>query len=190
MIPRSVSGQPDQWIGIDCGSNVSTSTFQLIWQTDEEFIKSGMNYFIPDDSQQQQALAIFNTLRAFTDQNKNCYTLPRTSSNGYFIRAAFLYANYDGKSMPPTFDLQIDGNKWTSVVTSPTDYTYYEILYWPQNSNISVCLARTQSDQFPFISSLEAWPIYYGMYTDLMSKNLAWLKSYRYDYGSTTGILG
>ncbi|KAH6766209.1 hypothetical protein C2S52_017192 [Perilla frutescens var. hirtella] len=180
-------GQPDSWIGIDCGSNRSTATFGLIWQPDEEFIKSGTNRVIPDDT--TTSLAIFQTLRVFTDQNKNCYTLPRTSSYGYFIRAAFLYANYDGLSRPPTFDLEIDGNKWTTVVTSSTDYTYYEILYWTQNRNISVCLARTQNDQFPFISSLESWTISYDMYT-VMSHDMAWLKSYRYDYGPNNGILG
>lgn len=181
------SGQPDSWIGIDCGSNKSTPTFGLIWDTDEAFIKSGTNHLVPANTPIN--LAIFQTLRVFTDQNKNCYTLPRTSSYGYFIRAAFLYANYDGLSRPPTFDLEIDGNKWTSVVTTLADYTFYEILYWTQKPNMSVCLARTQSDEFPFISSLEAWPIDYDMYTGL-SQDLAWLTSYRYNYGPNDGILG
>ncbi|XP_047943542.1 probable LRR receptor-like serine/threonine-protein kinase At1g05700 [Salvia hispanica] len=180
-------GQPDSWIGIDCGSNKSTATFDLIWDTDEAYIKLGTNHLVPDST--LISLVIFQTLRVFTDQNKNCYTLPKTSSYGYFIRAAFLYANYDGQSRPPTFDLEIDGNKWTTVVTTPTDYTFYEILYWSQKRNISVCLATTNKDEIPFISSLEAWPIYYTMYTGL-SRDMAWLTTYRYDYGSSNGVLG
>ncbi|XP_042067995.1 probable LRR receptor-like serine/threonine-protein kinase At1g05700 [Salvia splendens] len=180
-------GQPDSWIGIDCGSNKSTATFDLIWDTDEAYIKSGTNHLVPNST--LISLVTFQTLRVFTDQNKNCYTLPKTSSYGYFIRATFLYANYDGQSRPPTFDLEIDGNKWTTVVTTPTDYTFYEILYWSQKRNISVCLATTNKDEFPFISSLEAWPIYYTMYTGL-SRDMAWLTTYRYDYGSSNGVFG
>ncbi|KAI6685700.1 hypothetical protein NL676_031613 [Syzygium grande] len=33
----------------------------------------------------------------------------------YFIRAAFYYGNYDHLSRPPTFNLEFDGNKWTTV---------------------------------------------------------------------------
>ncbi|XP_057782760.1 probable LRR receptor-like serine/threonine-protein kinase At1g05700 [Salvia miltiorrhiza] len=183
----SAQGQPDSWIGIDCGSNKSTATFGLIWDTDEAFIKSGTNHLVPDNTLID--LVTFQTLRAFTDQNKNCYTLPRSSDNGYFIRAAFLYANYDGQSRPPTFDLEIDGNKWTTVVTTPTDYAFYEILYWTHKPNISVCLATTHKDEFPFISTLEAWPISYDMYTGL-SRDLGWLTTYRYAYGSNTEVFG
>lgn len=111
------------------------------------------------------------------------------SSYWYFVRAAFLYANYDGKSSPPTFGLEIDGNKWTTVVTSSTEYTYYEIIYWSEKRNMSVCLARTKDVEFPFISSLEAWPISDGMYTAL-NQDLGWMSSYRYDYGPNNGILG
>ncbi|XP_041995604.1 probable LRR receptor-like serine/threonine-protein kinase At4g29180 [Salvia splendens] len=161
-------GQPDSWIGIDCGSNKSTSTFDFIWDTDEACIKSGTNHLVPNST--IISFVTFQTLRVFTDQNKNCYTLPKTSSYGYFIRAAFLYANYDGQSRPPTFDLEIDGNKWTTRI-------------------ISVCLATTNKDEIPFISSLEAWPIYYTMYTGL-SRDMAWLSTYRYDYGSSIGVLG
>ncbi|RVW57063.1 putative LRR receptor-like serine/threonine-protein kinase [Vitis vinifera] len=44
--------------------------------------------------------------------------------------------------------------------------------------NISVCLARTHDNQFPFISSLELWPMDDDMYEG-MSRDLAWHQSYR-----------
>ncbi|KAI3450470.1 hypothetical protein Pfo_007135 [Paulownia fortunei] len=179
--------QQDSWIRIDCGANRSTPTNGVLWQIDEAFIKTGTNHLIPND--RVKPLSYLNTLRAFTEQNKNCYTLPALAMNRYFIRAVFFYANYDGLSNPPSFDLQIDGNKVVTVVSSSTEVRYYEILYWCQRSSISVCLARTQSDQFPFISSLEAWSIPDTMYAR-MSQDLAWLNSYRYNYGTDVGITG
>ncbi|PIN23959.1 Non-specific serine/threonine protein kinase [Handroanthus impetiginosus] len=178
--------QPDSWIGIDCGANRSTTTNGILWQPDDTFIQTGTNHLIPN---QNQSLAILNTLRVFTQQNKNCYTLPAQTEDRYFLRAIFFYANYDGLSRPPTFDLQIDGNKWVTIVSSSTEVLYYEILYLSQRPNISVCLARTQNEQFPFISSLEAWKIPSTMYTR-MSQNSAWLNSYRYNYDQPDSWIG
>ncbi|KAA8549548.1 hypothetical protein F0562_001434 [Nyssa sinensis] len=131
-----------------------------------------------------------NSLRSFTQQNKNCYTLPITTQTArYFIRAMFKYGNYDGNSNPPTFDLEIDGNKWTTVVSSSATIVYHEVIYTSKGDNISVCLARTQAKQFPFISSLEALPLPDTMYTG-MSRELAWLNTYRYNYGAEDWIVG
>lgn len=71
------------------------------------------------------------------------------------IRASFYYGNYDNKSSPPKFDLQYDGNYWTTVETTSTDYVDYELIYVMKRKSISVCLAQTEQGQFPFISSLE-----------------------------------
>ncbi|WJZ88800.1 hypothetical protein VitviT2T_008069 [Vitis vinifera] len=81
-------------------------------------------------------------------------------------------------SKPPTFDLEFDGNKWVTVVNSLNDYIYYELMYANKADNISVCLARTHDNQFPFISSLELWPMDDDMYEG-MSRDLAWHQSYR-----------
>lgn len=134
-------------------------------------------------------LTYLNTLRAFTEQNKNCYTLPAIAMSRYIITAMFFYANYDSLSAPPTFDLQIDGNKIVTVVSSSDKIQYYEIIYRCQKANMSVCLARTHDGQFPFISSLEAWRIPSTMYTG-MSQDLAWINTYRYNYGTDNWITG
>ncbi|PKI61976.1 hypothetical protein CRG98_017702 [Punica granatum] len=62
-----------------------------------------------------------NPLCVFTEQNKNHYILPVTTSRRYFIKEAFHYGNYDGLSQAPTFDLKFDGNKWTTVSTNFTN---------------------------------------------------------------------
>ncbi|KAL2470430.1 Leucine-rich repeat transmembrane protein kinase protein [Abeliophyllum distichum] len=177
----------DTWLGIDCGSATSTTTIGGVWQTDGAFIKTGTNQFVSSDN--FQTLALLNTLRAFPMQNKNCYALPARATR-YFIRAIFLYGNYDNLLKPPTFDLEIDGNKWMTVVSSSTEILHYEIIYTSTGDTISVCLARTQANQFPFISSLEAWPIFDSNAYIHMNRDLAWLNTYRYNYGANDWILG
>ncbi|KAK3010792.1 hypothetical protein RJ639_012606 [Escallonia herrerae] len=173
-----MNSHTSQWLAIDCGSFISTTENDIDWQTDDRFINTGSN-------QQLRVFSfeILDSFRLFTEQNKNCYTLPMSQPSRYFIRAAFNYGNYDKLSKPPPFDLEIDGNKWTTVVTSLTKIEFYEVIYTSRGDNVSVCFARTKANQFPFISSLEAWPIPDKMYTQ-MGRNLAWLNSYRYNYGT------
>eukprot|EP00261_Vitis_vinifera_P035001 XP_019076244.1 PREDICTED: probable LRR receptor-like serine/threonine-protein kinase At1g05700 [Vitis vinifera] len=186
---KTLSQDTTDWVRIDCGSEISYPSEEIWWQTDDEFIKTGKNKLVSRRS--YSSLELLNTLRVFTQQNKNCYTLPTPTPARYFIRAVFYYGNYDGLSKPPTFDLEFDGNKWATVETSLTDPSYYELVYANKGENISVCLARTYRDQFPFISSLELWPLPDNMYAG-MSRDSAWLQSYRYNYGAsdTDWIIG
>ncbi|XP_049933842.1 uncharacterized protein At1g24485-like [Nymphaea colorata] len=80
------------------------------------------------------------------------------------IRASFFYGNYDGKSSPPSFDLQFDGNHWASVTTSLDTSLYWEVIYAPKRGNISVCVAQTSLNQTSFISALEVKEFERGMY--------------------------
>lgn len=175
------------WVGIDCGSQTSQYKNELTWQTDEGFIKTGENKWISPNSKTK--LDQLRTLRVFKEQNKNCYSLPAPTTDRYFIRAMFHYGNYDGLSNPPTFDLQFDGNKWITVQTSLSDTIFHEVVYASKGNNISVCLARTQDNQFPFISMLEIWAIPDDSY-DIMTRDKAWIKAYRYSYGGSDVILG
>lgn len=170
---------------IDCGtdSSYTDSTDGSYWQSDENYIKTGTNRKVSTSRIEQ-----FNSLRAFTQQNKNCYTLQTPTQAKYFIRGSFYYGNYDGQSKPPNFDLEFNGNKWASVVTSATRLQFHELIYMPKGENISVCLARTQDKQFPFISILEIWPLDDNMYEG-MNGDLAWLRSYGYNYGGGSNDL-
>ncbi|MBN8143083.1 hypothetical protein J0J23_22530, partial [Vibrio vulnificus] len=86
----------------------------------------------------------------------------------------------------PTFDLEFDGNKWVTVETSMEYCVFYELIYPSKGHNISVCLARTQDEQYPFISMLEAWSLPEESYS-LMSLDTAWIKTYRLNYGAAAG---
>ncbi|PWA60197.1 malectin-like carbohydrate-binding domain-containing protein [Artemisia annua] len=98
---------------------------------------------------------VMNTLRVFTSRKKNCYSYPVTLGQKVLVRASFYYGNYDGLSKPPTFDLHFDGNFWTTVETSSTELTVHEITYVTKGDAVSVCVAKTKHDQFPFMSALE-----------------------------------
>ncbi|KAL4312947.1 hypothetical protein GQ457_01G038900 [Hibiscus cannabinus] len=176
------------WLRIDCGSDTSYKDANGdTWNSDDDYVKTGDNKQVaPSSSSEVEQL---NTLRVFSEQNKNCYTLPTPSSTRYLVRAMFWYGNYDGFSKPSTFDLEFDGNKWATVVTNMNNFTYYEMIYATRGDSISICLARTQDQQFPFISRLESIPLPDEMYPQ-MRRDMAWFNSYRYDYGANDTILG
>ncbi|KAF8397572.1 hypothetical protein HHK36_016492 [Tetracentron sinense] len=182
---RALSQATYEWVNIDCGTETNyEDRYGLQWVTDDEFIWTGKNKQV---SSSVVVLEQMESLRFFTEQNKNCYSIPASTGVRYFIRAAFFYGNYDGISNPPTFDLEIDGNKWVTVVTSITETVYHEVIYMAKGENISVCVTRTRDNEFPFISSIETWPLPKEMYAG-MDRNFAWLKSYRYRYGGTDTI--
>lgn len=162
-----VNGLPDSldhvgwWI--DCGSEVTrVDPNMTMWDTEEDFTRSGINKRVLD----QQPLDEMNTLRVFPDQtDQNCYTFPPTmflhKTLRYVIRAGFFYGNYDGLSNPPTFDLHLNGGKWSTVNTaSRSGPIYHEIVYCLQKSAIlTVCLVQTRDGEVPFISTLEFMPL-------------------------------
>ncbi|KAK1272248.1 putative LRR receptor-like serine/threonine-protein kinase MEE39 [Acorus gramineus] len=174
------------WLTIDCGAQSDNNNNGINWTTDDRYIKTGENKQV---LQNKTTLAdqMLN-LRYFKDQNKNCYTLPSFKDMKYLIRAGFYYGNYNGLSKPPVFDLQFDGNTWVTVVSLIDEPVYYEVIYLARGDVISICLARTRENEFPFISSLEAVPLSDGMYQS-MSSDYAYLTSYRYHFGED-GIIG
>ncbi|MBA0795127.1 hypothetical protein Gohar_006028, partial [Gossypium harknessii] len=176
------------WVRIDCGSDTSYKDSNGdTWDSDDDYIKTGDNKQVASTSSSD--IEQLNTLRVFSEQNKNCYTIPTPTSTRYFMRAMFWYGNYDGHSKPPTFDLEFDGNKWATVVTNTTSFTYYEMIYATKGDSISICLARTRDQEFPFISRLESLPLPDDMYPQ-MRRDMAWFISYRYNYGADDRILG
>lgn len=164
---------------IDCGAE---NSYDKTWQTDKNYVGTGTNMEISDSRSDLQVTQL-NTLRVFKQQIKSCYTIPAPRKATYFIRAGFYYGNYDKLKDPPTFDIEFDGNKWATVETAmPPLFQYNEVVYKTQRSSISVCLSRTKEGQFPFISTLEIWPLADNMYR-LMDRDVAWFKNYRYNYG-------
>ncbi|KAJ6974454.1 LRR receptor-like serine/threonine-protein kinase [Populus alba x Populus x berolinensis] len=96
-----------------------------------------------------------SSLRVFTSRKKNFYFI-RVDKGPLLVRASFYYGNYDRTLSPPSFDLLIDGNHRTKVITSLDQLVCYEVVYVVESDATSICLAQTQPDQFPFISALES----------------------------------
>ncbi|KAL1558079.1 putative LRR receptor-like serine/threonine-protein kinaseisoform X1 [Salvia divinorum] len=128
---------------------------------------------------------VADTLRVFTTRNKNCYHIDSVKKGRVLVRASFYYGNYDGKSLPPKFDLHFDGNFWTTVQTSNTEFYYYEVTCVLKKESISVCLAQTEPSQFPFISALEVRSLESSMY-DYVNDSYPLLVWKRVAFGSKT----
>ncbi|XP_030546138.1 receptor-like protein kinase At3g21340 [Rhodamnia argentea] len=151
---------------IDCGSETSYDAVDgILWHTDSDFVKRGQNVQLPNGN--LSAERQISTLRFFPEQNKDCYSLPAAVQKRYFIRAVFFYGNYDGLSRPSSFGLEFDGDKWTTVSNSTAEPQYYEPVNTSWGDLISVCMARTQDEQYPFILALELWPLPDGMYATM-----------------------
>ncbi|KAL6577239.1 hypothetical protein OROMI_011515 [Orobanche minor] len=148
-----LSVSADVFLSIDCGSSSSYKDENLIdWTGDGEYVKNGESRSVQSGNSISR---VVDTMRVFTTRKKNCYHIESIRQGRVLVRATFYYGNYDNKSSPPLFDLQFDGNPWTTVETSSTEYVYYEVTYVMKKDSISVCIAQTNPGQFPFISSLE-----------------------------------
>ncbi|KAH9724744.1 hypothetical protein KPL70_007606 [Citrus sinensis] len=115
-------------------------------------------------------------MRVFSTRKKNWYSIKVDEDGGrVLLRASFYSGNYDGKDSPPVFDLQFDGNLWTTVNTSSSSYDVlsYETIYVVKRNFTSTCVvAQTKPGQLPFISAIEVRSLGVNMYSQIPS-NLA-----------------
>ncbi|XP_047969289.1 probable LRR receptor-like serine/threonine-protein kinase At1g05700 [Salvia hispanica] len=162
LLCTSLSTSADVFISIDCGSSFPYRDGNgIAWVGDDEYVQSGESRSVkPLNSWSHVA----DTLRVFTTRTKNCYHINSVKKGRVLVRASFYYGNYDGKSLPPTFAIHFDGNFWDTVQTSSSQFYYYEVTYVLKRDFISVCLAQTEPDQFPFISTLEVRSLESYMY--------------------------
>ncbi|GKV27221.1 hypothetical protein SLEP1_g36415 [Rubroshorea leprosula] len=148
-------------ISIDCGVNEDYPDEQsgIYYKSDSDFVKAGENKqvsprYILTHPQMGQML---QTLRSFPEGKKNCYNLKPEQGKGhhYMFRAMFYYGNYDGLQQPPSFEVYLGVNFWTTVSCS-NDMTFYynEIIQFLSTDTIDVCLVNTGSG-IPIISALE-----------------------------------
>ncbi|CAN8254985.1 unnamed protein product [Cochlearia groenlandica] len=157
-------------ISIDCGSTGSyVDSKNVTWVGDAGFVTTGESMKNVD-----VATKPFNTVRYFPTGQTNCYTnIPTTKGKKILARAKFYYENYDGKYLPPSFDVVIDGKHRDSIditessVNDEEAFYYTEVIFAPANESISLCLVRTSPSLNPFISSIEIYGLDDGMYEDL-----------------------
>eukprot|EP01018_Ginkgo_biloba_P026560 Gb_17959 [translate_table: standard] len=170
------------FISIDCGATESSTDERGIqWIPDNEYILTGETADVPEYINIDTPL---RTLRFFGERDKNCYALqPVTQGSKYLIRGTFYYGNYDNLGVPPTFDLFVDANPWIEVNTYTDRSIVREIVTLAQTNSISVCLARINPNQNPFISSLELRLLSPSMY-DIVANNYALISISRLNFGA------
>ncbi|XP_059315180.1 uncharacterized protein At1g24485-like [Lycium ferocissimum] len=176
----------DVFVSLDCGSSETYTDIEnfIVWLGDEDYMSNGESYVVQSNNSVSH---IMDTLRVFTSRNKNCYLIKVEKGGRVLIRASFNYGNYDGKSNPPSFSLQFDGNDWANVKTMSDQLVYYETIYVAKGEYLSVCLAQTVADQFPFISALEVRSLGSTMY-DHVDDNHPLFLNRRIAYGSNQTI--
>uniref|UniRef100_A0A7N0TWH6 non-specific serine/threonine protein kinase n=2 Tax=Kalanchoe fedtschenkoi TaxID=63787 RepID=A0A7N0TWH6_KALFE len=163
------------FISIDCGSTAAypDGTTGINYVPDDEFIDSGNKSAIAAQYKTNGLEKRFENVRSFPNGYRNCYTLrpKQEESTQYFMRAQFMYGNYDLRNHAPEFDLYIGVNLWTTVsFDSIGEVVTAEMLHVPSTNITNVCLVNKNLGT-PFISVLEL---------RLVDKNA---------YGSQTGTL-
>ncbi|PON88028.1 Mitogen-activated protein kinase kinase kinase, partial [Trema orientale] len=162
------------FISIDCGigenSSYTEQTTGINYVSDSAFLDNniGTSGTIALEYSESDTLeGQFYNVRSFPHGDKNCYTLKPEQGKGtkYLIRAGFLYGNYDGKGIVPTFDLYLGANKWDSVkLNNASSVTTVEIIHISPTDYVFVCLVNTGHGT-PFISALELRPLKNFSYT-------------------------
>lgn len=163
---------------------IYTDGNNIVWEGDDTLIQNGESRLVKNSSSVSQ---VMSTLRVFSTRKKNCYSVDVDKGIPVLVRASFYYGNYDGRSSPPTFDLQFDGNDWATVTTLMDLMVYYEVIYVPKGVSISVCVAQTKPNQLPFISALEVRSLGEGMY-DKGDPNLPLFLSRRFAFGANESV--
>ncbi|KAK9199784.1 hypothetical protein WN944_014977 [Citrus x changshan-huyou] len=177
------------FLSIDCGSSESyTDENGIEWTGDDAYIENGDSKTVPDKSLVPYPIS---TMRVFSTRKKNCHSIKVDEDGGrVLLRASFYYGNYDGKDSPPVFDLQFDGNFWTTVNTSFSSYDVlsYETIYVVKRNFTSICVAQTKPGQLPFISAIEVRSLGVNMYSQIPS-NLALHLIQRAAFGGNQTII-
>ncbi|KAF6171604.1 hypothetical protein GIB67_008190 [Kingdonia uniflora] len=149
------------FVSIDCGASSSyKDNHSITWVGDDSYTKSGENHFVQT---LDQVSHVATTLRVFMNNKKNCYSVKVDNGDRVLIRATFFYGNYDNKSSPPSFDLHYNGNLWANVISDDSEF-YYETVYSVKGDSVSICVAQTHPNHFPFISALEVRSLNSSMY--------------------------
>lgn len=151
------------FISLDCGLSPNQPPYNdpltgLTYSTDDGSVQSGKTGKI-----QKEFEEIFNKpslkLRYFPDGVRNCYSVNVTEGTSYLIKAVFVYGNYDGLDIYPSFDLYLGPNLWSTVdMKGRTNGTIEEIIHRTISKSLQVCLVKTGTSN-PFINTLELRPL-------------------------------
>ena len=128
----------------------------------------------------------YKNLRSFPEGTRNCYTLgPVNIGAKYRVKAEFFYGNYDGLQRPPTFDIYLGVNRWTTV--SAGEFARTEIIALAVADSVDVCLVKTGLG-IPFISELDLRPFSSSMYSQVNSTQSLFVNGGRTNFGGLKQI--
>ncbi|KAG9457920.1 hypothetical protein H6P81_002428 [Aristolochia fimbriata] len=153
--PRSPKG-----FFIDCGATESSVVNGLRYLPDAAFVSTGTPIRLSNSDLFPPTLL---TVRSFPldRHSKFCYVVPVYRSGKYLVRTTYFYGEVNGPdTLPPVFDLIVDGTLW-AVVNTTEDYirglsTYYEAVFLAKGRTMSICVAKNEyTDSDMFISTLE-----------------------------------
>ncbi|XP_057761992.1 probable LRR receptor-like serine/threonine-protein kinase At4g29180 [Arachis stenosperma] len=190
--------QQTGFISIDCGSPenlpYTDDVTNIKYSSDGSYIQTGVNknisteYAYPKNPNLPEPLS---DLRSFPQGVRNCYGLiAGRKGNLHFIRASFLYGNYDGENNLPEFDLYVGVNFWSSVTfRNASEEVVLEIISMAESDVTNVCLVN-KGKGTPFISALELRPIYSPIYNAEFGESSSLLLFKRWDIGSIINASG
>ncbi|RWR78140.1 putative leucine-rich repeat receptor-like serine/threonine-protein kinase isoform X1 [Cinnamomum micranthum f. kanehirae] len=185
----TVHSQPG-FISIDCGIAEGSGyrqRGQINYVSDVKFIDSDINRDLPNRAFLDKYSRRYMNVRSFPDGDRNCYTLrPVDKGSKYLIRAGFLYGNYDGQNLSPTFDLYLGVDWWATVQKPTRNMQLFEIITSATMDFVSVCLVNTGKGA-PFISVLVLRPLANSMYNATNEDQSLKLIG-RFDVGSATSV--
>nr|XP_011465700.1 PREDICTED: uncharacterized protein At1g24485-like [Fragaria vesca subsp. vesca] len=174
------------FLSIDCGFNGS-STYKhknsILWSGDDAYI---------NNKHESQALQYMDTeddwstsIRIFPTLKKNCYTIPvDKAGQRILVRASFYHWGFYDNKTSPTFELQFDGTYWATV--NKPNIASYEAIYIAKQNTTTICLARVEDDQIPFISALEIRSLHFNMYSHINPNYALLLANRIYDGANQT----
>lgn len=152
---------PENFINIDCGAPSNyNDIYGRYFESDTSYIDTGEVFQI---SQEYTRIywSQLTRLRSFPQGRRNCYVFkPKQGKNvNYLISAFFVYGNYDGKNIPPTFDLYIGINYWATIRMGDSQRLLFsDVVHIPNTDTIDICLVNTKFG-VPFISALQLRPL-------------------------------
>ncbi|CAI5491679.1 unnamed protein product [Closterium sp. Naga37s-1] len=153
------------FVSIDCGymGSAGASNLGLKWLPDTAAPGGSVAVItrVPDELVGQ--VTVEQTLRVFDDgKPSNCYQIPLVAPGRYLVRLTFWYGNYDGKNMPPVFNVTVGTVSLGQYTPSNDQILVLEVIVTVPARTMAICLVRVSAD--PIINAIEVRPLPAGAY--------------------------
>eukprot|EP00897_Mesotaenium_endlicherianum_P008602 jgi/Mesen1/7770/ME000408S06879 len=166
---------------IDCGSTNHSLVDGQAWQADNYYL-AGTAHSLATN---QTSLRVPDSnLRAFAAGEVSCYVVPAPDGK-YLVRMSFAYRNFDGRNMPPSFDVYIEGILVESVNVGERESSqdgggafYTGFIVYVLDGDCDVCLYPLQGET-TFVNTLQLYPLDEAAYTADVLDRTVFLANYK-----------